>query len=260
MQSLLSKSETGIYRLTLNRPEERNALDTPTLRLLLEQLEAVRGDSACRCLVLTGAGRSFCTGADVVEWAEMESQGRLETYGWTELAHEIMTLLAGLQVPTIAVINGVAVGAGLDLALCCDFRIAVENARFKAGYTSMAYSPDAGMSFHLPRLIGMQKTKEFLFFDHLWSADEAQQCGMVDATCTLEQLDAEVSAWAEPLAAGPTFAYGHIKQLLSQSHTNTLGQQLAEEQRAALECGRSQDGAEAIRASAENRSPEFKGR
>lgn len=260
MQSLLTKQEDGVFRLTLNRPEMRNALDTHSLRLLLEQIREVQEDPNCRCLILTGTGRAFCTGADVVEWAEMEVQGKLETYGWTELAHDLMEKFAALKVPTIAAINGTAVGAGLDLAFCCDFRLAANNAKFKAGYTTMAYSPDAGMSFHLPRLIGQQKTREFLFFDQLWLSEQALESGMIDRICEPEQLATEVETWSEQLAAGPSFAYGKIKQLLSQSVNNTLEQQLTAEKQAALECGRSKDGAEAIKASAEKRSPQFTGR
>lgn len=140
MTTLLSRVDGGVARITLNRPQQRNALDIPTLNGLLELLDAHEADPAVRVVILSGEGRSFCAGADLAEWAEAEARGELETYGWTETAHALMSRLHGLAKPTIAAVNGTAVGAGMDLALCCDFRIAAASARFKAGYTGMAYS------------------------------------------------------------------------------------------------------------------------
>ncbi|MEN0107569.1 MAG: enoyl-CoA hydratase/isomerase family protein, partial [Pseudomonas sp.] len=147
--AVLCEKEAGIARLTLNRAEQRNALDIPTLAYLSHLLQQLNDDPEVRVVVLTGTGRSFCSGADLAEWAAAEARGDLETYGWTEAAHRLMARLYSLEKPTIAAINGTAVGAGMDLALCCDLRIAAHSARFKAGYTSMAYSPDAGASWHL---------------------------------------------------------------------------------------------------------------
>ncbi len=166
--SLLSQVEAGVAWITLNRTAQRNALDIPTLKNLHALLDTYNADPAVRVVVLTGSGRSFCAGADLDEWAEAEARGALETYGWTETAHALMTRLHSLEKPTIAAINGTAVGAGMDLTLCCDLRIAGQSARFKAGYTSMAYSPDAGASWHLPRLIGAEQAKRLLFLDELW--------------------------------------------------------------------------------------------
>ena len=166
--SLLSQVEAGVARITLNRTAQRNALDIPTLKNLHALLDNFNADPTVRVVVLTGSGRSFCAGADLAEWAEAEARGALETYGWTETAHALMSRLYSLDKPTIAAINGTAVGAGMDLTLCCDLRIAGQSARFKAGYTSMAYSPDAGASWHLPRLIGTEQAKRLLFLDELW--------------------------------------------------------------------------------------------
>ncbi|NVZ77363.1 enoyl-CoA hydratase/isomerase family protein, partial [Pseudomonas gingeri] len=177
--TLLDTVEAGIARITLNRPEQRNALDIPTLKALIDLLDRFEADPAVRVLLLTGSGRSFCAGADLAEWADAERRGILETYGWTETAHVLMNRLHGFAKPTIAAINGTAVGAGMDLTLCCDFRLAAQSARFKAGYTSMAYSPDAGASWHLPRLIGTEQAKSLLFLDELWGAERALATGLV---------------------------------------------------------------------------------
>lgn len=257
--SLQSQVEAGVAWITLNRPQQRNALDIPTLKALHALLEQYDADPAVRVLVLTGSGRSFCAGADLAEWAEAEARGALETYGWTETAHALMTSLHNLAKPTIAAINGTAVGAGMDLTLCCDFRIAAQSARFKAGYTSMAYSPDAGASWHLARLIGSEQAKRLLFLDELWVSERALATGLVSEVCADEQLTACAGELAQRLASGPTFAFAQTKKLMREGAQRTLPEQLNAELAAGLLCGRSQDGAEALRAAVEKRTPNFIG-
>ncbi|EKT4464728.1 enoyl-CoA hydratase/isomerase family protein [Pseudomonas putida] len=257
---LLSKVEAGVAWITLNRPEQRNALDIPSLKQLHTLLEAFNTDPAVRVVVLTGTGRSFCAGADLAEWAEAEARGALESYGWTETAHALMQRLHSLDKPTIAAINGTAVGAGMDLSLCCDLRIAAASARFKAGYTSMAYSPDAGASWHLPRLIGSEQAKRLLFLDELWGAERALAAGLVGEVCADDQLPAVAAELAGRLANGPTFAHAQTKRLIRDGAQRTLAEQLQAELAAGLLCGRSQDGAEALRASIEKRAPHFVGK
>jgi len=259
-RAVLCEKNNGIARLTLNRVEQRNALDVPTLQYLVELLEQLNDDPEVRVLVLTGTGRSFCAGADVAEWAAAEARGELETYGWTETAPRLMARLYRLNKPTIAAINGTAVGAGMDLALCCDLRIAAQSARFKAGYTSMAYSPDAGASWHLPRLIGAEQAKRFLFLDELWNADRALATGLVSDVVADEQLADAVAELAQRLAQGPTFAFAQTKQLIRDGAARDLPTHLQAELAAGLLCGRSEDGAEALRASVEKRAPRFIGR
>lgn len=258
--SLLSKVDAGIAWITLNRPAQRNALDIPTLKALHALLEQINADPAVRVLVLTGSGRSFCAGADLAEWAEAESRGALESYGWTETAHALMNRLHTLDKPSIAAINGTAVGAGMDLTLCCDFRIAGQSARFKAGYTSMAYSPDAGASWHLPRLIGIEHAKRLLFLDELWSAERALATGLVTELCADEHLTARTGELAWKLACGPTFAFAQTKKLIREGAQRTLAEQLQAELDAGLLCGRSHDGDEALRAAMEKRLPQFIGK
>jgi len=258
--NLITRLEGGIAWITLNRPQQRNALDIPTMQGLHALLERLNGDSAVRVLVLSGNGRSFCAGADLAEWAAAEARGALETYGWTETAHALMSRLHSLDKPSIAAINGSAVGAGMDLALCCDFRLAAHSARFKAGYTGMAYSPDAGASWHLPRLIGSEQAKRLLFLDELWSAERALATGLVGELCADEQLLASAAELATRLASGPTFAFAQTKTLLREGAQRSLPEQLGAELAAGLLCGRSADGAEALRAALAKRSPHFIGR
>ena len=257
--SLLSQVEAGVAWITLNRPAQRNALDIPTLKNLHTLLDHYEVDPAVRVIVLTGTGRSFCAGADLAEWAEAEARGALETYGWTQTAHALMNRLYSLNKPTLAAINGTAVGAGMDLTLCCDIRLAAQSARFKAGYTSMAYSPDAGASWHLPRLIGSEQAKRLLFLDELWSADRALAAGLVSEVCADEQLLSIAGELAARLASGPTFAYAQTKQLMREGAERSLAEQLNAELAAGLLCGRSEDGTEALRAVMEKRAPVFTG-
>ncbi|MGZ7459421.1 enoyl-CoA hydratase/isomerase family protein [Pseudomonas sp. Ma2-10] len=258
--SLLSQVEAGVAWITLNRAAQRNALDIPTLRSLHALLDQFNVDPAVRVIVLTGTGRSFCAGADLAEWAEAEARGALESYGWTETAHAMMSRLYSLDKPTIAAINGTAVGAGMDLTLCCDLRVAAQSARFKAGYTSMAYSPDAGASWHLPRLIGTEQAKRLLFLDELWSADRALAAGLVSEVCADEQLLSMAGELAARLASGPTFAFVQTKKLMREGAQRSLPEQLSAELAAGLLCGRSEDGAEALRAAMEKRPPVFAGK
>ncbi|NIB42185.1 enoyl-CoA hydratase/isomerase family protein [Pseudomaricurvus alkylphenolicus] len=260
MSSVSSKLKDGVYRVTLNRPEQRNALNLETVGQLSECLDVVETNQDIRCLVITGAGSGFCAGADVAEWAQAEARGELETYGWTEATHALMAKLSALSKPTVAAINGSAVGAGLDLALNCDFRYAVAHAKFKPGYTGMAYCPDAGASWHLPRLIGIAAAKQFLFFDKAWTANQALQAGMVTAVLEEDEWEDELAHVAQTLASGPTFAFGQTKQLLLQSARSSLPDHLALEQQAGLLCGRTEDAAEALRAISEKRTPIFMGR
>ncbi|WP_313430849.1 enoyl-CoA hydratase-related protein [Pseudomonas sp.] len=258
--SLITQVEAGVAWITLNRPEQRNALDIPTLKKLHATLEAYNLDPAVRVVVLTGTGRSFCAGADLTEWAEAEARGALETYGWTETAHALMHCLHTLDKPTIAAINGTAVGTGMDLSLCCDLRLAAQSARFKAGYTSMAYSPDAGASWHLPRLIGSEQAKRLLFLDELWGAERALAAGLVGEVVADDQLPAVAAELAARLAQGPTFAYAQTKRLMRDGASRGLSEQLSAELAAGLLCGRSADGAEALRAVTEKRAPRFSGK
>lgn len=258
--SLLTSLDQGVYTLTLNRPEQRNALDVPMLEALAHALEEARTNAAVRCVVVAARGKGFCAGADVVEWAQAQADGRLETYGWTQAAHGVMLALYSLPKPTLAVIQGSAVGAGLDLALCCDLRVSAQAARFRAGYTGMAYAPDAGASWHLPRLVGAEQARRFLFLNAVWDAAQALQAGLVGEVVDDAALADHAQALAAQLASGPTLAFGYTKALLQNSSQQSLAQQLKAEHLAGLACGRTEDAAEALRASMEKRAPIFAGK
>ncbi len=257
---MLQQSNDGALRLlTLDRPEQRNALNLPLLKALRAALATAARDPSIRALILTGVGKGFCAGADIAEWAEAEAAGRLETYGWTEESHALVGELFDFPKPTVALLNGAAVGAGLDLALACDFRFAGDTARFSCAYTKMAYPPDAGGSWLLPRLIGLAAAKRFVYTGEFWSAAEAKAAGLVSEIHPAETLRRATIGFAQRLAAGPTVAITEAKRLLQSAATRDLRTQLAAEHEAGLRCGRSADAREALAAAVARREPVFKG-
>lgn len=257
----IERSDDGAVRiLTLNRPDARNALNISVIRLLRHELGVARQDDAVRCLVLAGAGKGFCAGADVFEWAAVAARGEGDDYPWVAEAHALVRELAEFPRPTIAVVRGAAAGAGVDLALACDFRFAANDARFICAYTRMAYPPDVGGSWLLPRLIGVEAAKRFVFTGASWDAAEALARGMIGEVHPAETVDAAAHAFAAELAAGPTVAQMHAKRLIDSAHTRSLAEQLAAETEAGEACGRTEDAREALAAATEKRPPRFVGR
>ncbi len=257
---MIQIADCGAVRtMTLDRPEVRNALDLPTLRALRAALAAGR-EADVRCLVLTGSGKAFCAGADIAEWAAAESRGELATYGWTEEAHALIAELADFPTPTLALLNGAAAGAGLDLALACDFRFAAEGARFACAYTRMGYAPDAGGTWLLPRLVGIEQAKRFVYTGEFWSAAEALARGLVSEVHPPDRLTEAAHAFARRLAAGPTVAQREAKRLMQGSERRSLAEQLAAERRAGDVCAATEDAKEALAAAVARRDPVFAGR
>ncbi len=256
---MLETVDDGPVRtLALNRPEVRNALSKPLLQALRAALAKAERDGV-RCLVLTGRGKSFSAGADIAEWAAAEKSGG-GGYGWVEEAHGLVAETAAFPAPTLALLNGAAVGAGLDLALACDFRFAADSAKFICAYTKMGYSPDAGGTWLMPRLIGLEAAKRFAFTGETWLAPQALERGLITEIHPADALETAGQAFARKLASGPTVAIRHAKRLMQSAGTRSLAQQLVEERKAGDDCGRSEDAKEALAAAVERREPAFKGR
>ncbi len=258
MELVLRVDEDAVRTLTLNRPEARNALNLALLRALRAELRAAGEDPAVRCLLLTGAGKAFCAGADVKEWAEQGPQA--EQSPWVAEAHALVLDLADSPLPTVAVLNGPAVGAGLDLALACDFRVAAADARFACAYTWMAYPPDVGGTWLLPRLVGLEHAKLFVYTGEFWDAETALRRGLVTQVVAPERLREAAAELAQVLGSGPTVAIGHAKGLLAGSELRTLAEQLEQERLAGEACALTEDHREALAAAAEKREPLFVGR
>jgi 2-(1,2-epoxy-1,2-dihydrophenyl)acetyl-CoA isomerase len=255
---LLRVDDGAVRTLTLNRPEARNALNLPLLVSLRAELDAAVRDNEVRSLVLAAAGKAFCAGADVKDWVDTGPQDGPDP--WVTEAHALAVDLAGAPLPTLALIQGAAVGAGLDLALACDFRIAADTARFACAYTWMAYPPDVGGTWLLPRLVGLDHAKRFVYTGEFWDAPTALERGLVTEVVPAERLAEHGAELARDLAAGPTVAIGQAKRLLDSAYSRTLGAQLEAEAEAGELCASTADHREALDAVAEKREPVFRGR
>jgi 2-(1,2-epoxy-1,2-dihydrophenyl)acetyl-CoA isomerase len=248
--------ENGVGTLTLNRPEVMNALSS---RMRTEMREALADLSArARVIVLTGAGRGFCSGQDLQDAAAL---GQLDL--GRVLAEEYEPLLNAIYdcpVPTIAGVNGAAVGAGANLALACDVVIAAESASFIQAFTRIGLIPDAGGTYWLPRQIGMARAMGAALFAEKINARQAADWGMIWEAVPDADFAAHVAARAGALAAGPSVAYRLVKQALRASPGNDLPTQLALEARLQSEAGASADFHEGVAAFLQKRPPRFLGR
>jgi 2-(1,2-epoxy-1,2-dihydrophenyl)acetyl-CoA isomerase len=261
MSDLVEVEDRGAVRIiAINRPEARNAISTPVLLKLKKAFKEAAKATQLRAVVLTGRGGAFSGGADVKEWMEIASGNNpYPEHNWVEEAIGLVQEIARFPKPTIAMIDGPAVGGGLDFALACDFRVATPRAKFICAYTRVGYSPDAGGSWLLPRLIGIEAAKMFVFTGDAWDGKKALEVGMVTEVVEVEDLEARTMALAEKLASGPTVAIGLAKALIDNAHRRTFNEQLAEEDRAGKICGKTADHAEGLAAANERRTPRFVG-
>ncbi len=247
-----------VRTLTLNRPDQRNAINYAILQGFRAELATARDDAEVRCPVIAAAGKGFCASADVFEWVEMAEKGRPEGYDWVGEAHKLVQELAEFPRPTIAVIQGA--GAGVDLAPACDFRFAGEEARFICAYTRMAFPPDVGGTWLLPRVIGPEAAKRFVYTGETWNADKALANRMVGEVHPTAEVLGAAQAFAAVLVTGPTVAQMHAKRLIDTAGTRSLGDQLVEEMAAGKACAQTEDAKEALKATSERRVAQFVGR
>lgn len=254
--------EGSVMTITLNRPERLNALDTATLQQLEAAIIRANVVDEVRCVVLTGAGRAFCAGADVKDWGGATSLDTEATpeEDWVTLAHRIVARIYRTPKPIIAAVNGVAVGAGLDMALACDFRIASDRARFGSVYIRLGIPPDAGATFFLPRIVGMTKAKELIYTGRIIDAEEAGAIGLAGRVVASESLASEVATFAAELASGPTIAIGMAKENIQEHWMMSLENALRSEKRAEQLCEATADHAEGLLAVNEKRQPHFQAR
>ena len=252
---LLQRSAGGIATLTLNRPHRKNAVPAglwPELQRLFQEVSRSETD---RVLVITGAGNAFCTGADIAELAPREHplHAMIPVNAAALALHE-------LTKPTIAKVNGDAVGAGMNLALGCDLVVAAQSARFSQIFVRRGLSLDFGGSWLLPRLVGMHRAKELALFGEILSAREAESIGLVNRVVPDAELDAFVEDWAVRLANGPPLALQMTKKLLSNAFAVGLSEALDAEAAAQSVNLVSEDVREGVAAFLEKRKPVFRGR
>jgi 2-(1,2-epoxy-1,2-dihydrophenyl)acetyl-CoA isomerase len=247
--------------ITLDRPEALNALDSAAKEALLAALREAAGDDAVRAVALTGSGRAFCVGQDLRELEGPYREGRRPDFAGELERHyaPICRLLAEMPKPTVAVVNGVAAGAGVSLALACDLRLASSAARFRLAFSGIALIPDAGSTWSLPRLVGLSRAMEIALLGDWVEADQALQFGLVNRVWPAEELERQAAATVAALAAGPTLALARTKALLREHLTADLGEALAGEAKAQAAAGQSDDHLEGVTAFLEKRPPKFKG-
>jgi enoyl-CoA hydratase/carnithine racemase len=253
-QVLLSEDSGGVRTLTLNRPDRRNAIDRQLWEALANALRAAARDTELRALVINGAGGSFCSGADITTPEDIHPRHKLRRLTDVALAlHE-------LAVPTIAKVTGVAVGAGWNLALGCDFVVATPESRFCQIFSKRGLSVDLGGSWLLPKLVGLQQAKRLVLLADMIDADEARTLGLVTWVKAADEIDAFVTELAARLAAGPPVALAQSKALLNDGANATLREALANEARAQPGNFATADSMEAYAAFAEKRDAAFTGR
>lgn len=251
--------ENNTAWITLNRPEVFNSFNREMALSLQEHLATCEKNDAVRAIVLTGNGRAFCAGQDLKEVTSPELNP-----GFKKILEEhynpIISQIRSIEKPIIAAVNGVAAGAGANIALACDVVVVSEHASFIQAFSKIGLIPDSGGTFFLPRLIGFQKASALMMLGDKVSAGDAEKMGMVYKVFSSEMFEEETQKIAETLAHMPTKALGMTKRLLNQSLVNDLTTQLELESKLQIEAAQSADYEEGVAAFVEKRKPNFKGK
>ncbi|MCC2278303.1 enoyl-CoA hydratase/isomerase family protein [Streptomyces sp. ET3-23] len=260
---VLHPTDNGVARITLNRPHTLNAI-TPDLReQLISHLARASAEPTLGAVVITGAGRGFCSGADLRSGGATAPSERIPGDVARTIRQGAQRLIAAVldcEKPVIAAVNGVAAGLGVHLALACDLVLAAESARFTEAFVHRGLVPDGGGAYLLPRLVGLQRAKELMFFGDTLSAIEAERLGLVNRVVPDGELADTAEAWAERLAAGPTRALALTKHLVNSSLDTDRSTAFAAEAAAQEINATTADAAEGVRAFAERRPPVYRGR
>ena len=266
-QDLLETIDGGIATLTMNRPDSRNALSRAMMTGLADALQRLALDRSVRVVVLTGAGRAFCSGGDVKGFAQRAAGGDDgEQPGFDEKVTDLRARMEAVRwlhempKPTLAVIPGPAAGAGLSLALACDLRIAADDAKMTTAFAKIGLSGDFGGSYFLSKLVGASRARELYFTGRVVTADEALRLGMVDRVAPYEQLAQAAADYARELASLPTVAVGYMKRNLNVAQHGSLADTLDSEAIRMIRTFETDDHKGAARAFVEKRPPTFAGR
>lgn len=255
-ETILFERADGVVTVTLNRPEKKNAANGTMWNELMDAARRISADSSVRAVVVTGAGGAFCSGADV------SGMGSGDGHALANMRHIADVCMSWFRIPqpTIAKVRGVAVGAGMNLALVCDLLVASDDARFSEIFARRGLTIDFGGSWSLPRRVGMHRAKELALLTDIIDASYAAEIGLVNRVLPDAELDAFVDDWATRLAAGPPIALAMTKRLLNNSLNVTMEEALDDEGLSQSVNFGTQDTREAVAAFMEKRSPEFTGR
>jgi 2-(1,2-epoxy-1,2-dihydrophenyl)acetyl-CoA isomerase len=257
-ETILLSQEGGCWTLVLNRPERLNGFTARMHEEIADAIGQVERDPNARVLLLTGAGRAFCAGQDL---GERKFDGRAPDLGHAleKYYNPLLKRLTDLPLPVVCAVNGVAAGAGVNVAAACDIVVAKASAKFVQAFGSIGLVPDAGGSWHLPRQLGQARAMGFALLGETLSARDAEAWGLIWKAIDDERFDAEVEAIVARLASGPTYGLGQAKALIRGGLATTLEQALANERFAQRRCGRSPDYREGVTAFKEKRPPLFTG-
>lgn len=255
--SILIHIESGVATLTLNRPAVFNSFNREMALALQSALDECASNAAVRAIVITGEGKAFCAGQDLAEVSGPVNPGFKTILA--EHYNPIVSRIRSIEKPVIAAVNGVAAGAGANIALCCDIVIAAESVSFIQAFSKIGLIPDSGGTFFLPRLIGFQKASALMMLGDKVSATEAERMGMLYKVFPDAEFKAAASALAAQVAAMPTFGLALTKKALNEAMDNSFEAQLHLEEKLQIEAGSSNDYREGVTAFMEKRKPIFNG-
>ena len=256
--TLIVERTDAIITIVLNRPEARNALDLAMRREVLGALDEIEADPSARVVILTGAGGHFCAGGDVktMQKPHTAAEGR----GRVESLNRMVLRLVNFPLPTIAMVDGYAVGAGANLALCCDLIVASERAKFGELFCKIGLAADGGGTWLLPRVVGLARAKELIFTGDIVDAAEAARLGLVNRVVPAADLETTTRALARKIAAGPPLALRLDKQMLNRAASTDLASALEMEAFSQALAIVSEDHREGVNAFFDKRPPRFSGR
>ncbi len=260
--TLLVEKKDGVCTITLNRPDKLNAFNDEMSFKLIDALKGAAKDPEVRAVVLTGAGRGFCSGQDLANRDFSDNTQARPSLGDSlrRRYNQIFLNIRNMEKPIIAAVNGVAAGAGASLAFACDFRIVSDNTNFVQSFTKVGLVPDTGATFVLPRLIGLTKAFELMLTADKLDAKTAMELGLVNKVVTADQVMPEAMAFANKLAKGPTKAFGLTKRAVNKSIFPDLEELLEYEAYLQEIAGRSDDFQEGVKAFLEKREPAYCGK
>jgi 2-(1,2-epoxy-1,2-dihydrophenyl)acetyl-CoA isomerase len=256
---IVVNAESGVLKITLNRPDVLNSFNLEMAQELHQALDFARSEKPIRAVLLTGAGRGFCAGQDLSA-VPIEGQGKLDLGTIVRQTYNpVITAIRKLDMPVICAVNGVAAGAGANLAIACDIVIAAENASFIQSFSKIGLVPDTGGTFFLPRAIGLPMATALMMTGDKITAARAAELGMIYRVVPGDQLEIESMKLAQTLAQMPTRGLGLTKRALNASMNNDLDEQLAVEEELQRQAGRTLDFDEGVAAFKEKRAPVFRG-